>query len=117
MTKLIYIASPYSHPDAAVRLARYEHAKRYTAELLRLGFAAFSPIVYGHGMADAVGTHYEPWAKFNDAIISKCSAVHILALDGWKASRGIAHELMVAETYKVPACIVFPAEEFPINKA
>jgi hypothetical protein len=48
---MIYLASPYSHPDPAVREARFREACRAAAKLMRLGQPAFSPIVHGHPIA------------------------------------------------------------------
>jgi hypothetical protein len=43
---MIYLASPYSHPDRAVREERFRGACRATAALLRSGHAVFSPIAH-----------------------------------------------------------------------
>ena len=45
---MIYLASPYSHPDPLVRHARFEAACQATAGLLRAGRPVFAPIVQGH---------------------------------------------------------------------
>ena len=48
MRKLIFVSSPYSHPDDNVREENYQKVSKYTAELINNGVVAFSPILYGH---------------------------------------------------------------------
>ncbi len=48
---MIYLASPYSHPDPAVREQRFRAACRAAAELIRAGHVVISPVVHGHPMA------------------------------------------------------------------
>jgi hypothetical protein len=45
---MIYLASSYSYPEAAVRGRRYHAACAATADLIRAGQIVFSPIVHGH---------------------------------------------------------------------
>ena len=45
---MIYLASPYSHPDPAIREARFDAACRVTAEQIRAGQPVFAPVVMGH---------------------------------------------------------------------
>jgi Domain of unknown function (DUF1937). len=45
---MIYLASPYSHPDPLVREARFDAACRAMADLVHAGQIVFSPIVHGH---------------------------------------------------------------------
>jgi hypothetical protein len=99
---LIYLASPYSHKNEAVRRARYLAVRHITLEMLIEGFAVFSPIVYGRDMEGQIGMSFEPWAKFNDTMLAACDEVHVLQLDGWEDSRGIKHELEVAKRLKKP---------------
>ena len=48
---MIYVASPYTHEDPAVREERYLAALRYTAKLLANKRWCFSPIVHCHDLA------------------------------------------------------------------
>jgi len=95
MAGLIYLASPYSNPRAAIRLERYFATLRFTSTKLLEGYAIFSPIVYGEQMAGEIGTTFEAWANLNDRMIAACDAFWVLMLPGWQESRGIAHELKV----------------------
>lgn len=105
---MIYLASPYTHADPAVMTHRYEVTKLYTQHQLRMGICLFSPIVYGRAMEAAIGHKYEDWLKFNDTIILRCNYVWVLQLDGWEASRGVAHEMELAEEFSIPIRMVQP---------
>ena len=93
MAGLIYLASPYSHPSAAIRLERYFQALAFTTQKIKEGYPIFSPIVYGEQMASHVGTDFESWATLNDRVILACDEFWVLMLPGYRESRGIAHEL------------------------
>ena len=47
-------------------------------------------------------------ARFNDAVLARCNFVWVLQLDGWEWSRGIAHELELAEEIGIPIRMVQP---------
>ena len=47
---MIYLASPYSDPDPAVRQSRFEAACKATAEMLRAGLIVFSPVMWSTGL-------------------------------------------------------------------
>lgn len=102
MANLIYLASPYSHNSAAVRLARYLAARFVTITEIKAGTAIFSPIVYGHDMETQIGTAFEPWRAINDAMIEKCDEVWVLCLDGWQQSRGVRYEIEFASALEKP---------------
>ena len=45
---MIYLASPYSHPDPSVREQRFQNACRIAAELMRSGRIVYSPVAHSH---------------------------------------------------------------------
>ena len=100
---MIYVASPYSHPDEAIREARYLAAFNYCAALLINGLPVFSPIVYGHlfSTKSGIATDYKTWQRFNDEMLRASSEIHLLCLHGWKESKGIAHELALAAQHNI----------------
>lgn len=105
---MIYIASPYSHPSAEVRAERYRAARAYTWLLLGEAQACFSPVVYGHQFAltYAAPQDHDFWKRINITMLCQASAMHVLALDGWRESFGIQHERMVAEALELPITII-----------
>jgi hypothetical protein len=113
---MIYVASPYTHDSLAVREHRYLLAESYVLSALREGFAAFSPIYYCHKLAvkfDLPG-NANFWKKFNNNMMRRADYVHVLQLVGWRESRGVQYELMMAQELGIPIIYVeFHNENFP----
>ena len=96
---MIYLASPYSHPDPRVRQERYEAAVAYAAAMWREGRTVFSPIAHSHPIALLMpegGGTWEQWAEFDRIIIEACSSIWVLMLPGWRESKGVAAEVKIA---------------------
>ena len=104
--KLIYLASPYSHPDAAVKAERAEKARRYTAEMIEAGHILFSPIVYGLALDSTVGTQWRDWIAFDARMISACDELWVLMLPGWGESDGVAEEMEIAKDLGIPTRMI-----------
>lgn len=105
---MIYIASPYSHPDPQVRQARFLAALRYTNEIIREGEIAFSAIAYGHPFACYVAapTDFLSWRALNHHMIALSQQVHVLTLDGWEESAGVKDEILYANEIDKPIVFV-----------
>ena len=106
---MIYLASPYTHPDPAIQEARFHAACRQAAEMLRCGIRVFSPIAYTHPIA----AHGLPgdWSFWNDqdrAFLQMCSEVWVLMLDGWRESEGVQAEIEIALRLGKPVVYVEP---------
>lgn len=101
---MIYLASPYTHPDPAVQQMRYEQAMAAQVQLLLRGFHVYSPIVACHPMALAyeLPTDAWWWLHYNNDMIHRCRSVYVLRLDGWEQSVGVAEEIKYAEANKIP---------------
>jgi hypothetical protein len=100
---VIYLASPYSHPDGSVREARFRAACEKAAALLRAGTLVYSPIVHSHPLA-ALGLpgDWAFWAAHNQHMLGLCSALVVLQLPGWEQSRGIDAEVEMAQALRLP---------------
>lgn len=100
---MIYIASPYSHPNPEIRQVRFEQVCVYVRQLMAKGVVCFSPIAYGHQFSlRGAPTDYKSWADFNDTILIACSEMHILMCYGWEASKGIQYEIRRANDLGLP---------------
>jgi hypothetical protein len=97
---MIYLASPYSHPDAAVRQQRYEAVATFVAERFG-GRVIFSPIVYSHNMAVAYDLPLDAaaWQRFNNAMQYAAKETWVLMLPGWEQSRGVQYEIEFAKQF------------------
>ncbi len=94
---LTYLASPYSHPDPAVRQARFEAACRAAAELIRRGHLVFSPIAHSHCIAQhGLPMDWGFWEAQDRWLLAACDELWVLKLDGWQHSRGVQAEIAIA---------------------
>src|SRR4249920_519353 len=95
---MIYLASPYSHPDPAIRDQRYVAACRATVRLLLGGQSVFSPIVHGHPLVQlGLSGDWLFWARHDQWHLSRCDEVLVLALSGWEESEGVQAEIDLAQ--------------------
>jgi hypothetical protein len=101
---MIYLASPYSHPDPTIKEARFEAACRVAANLMRRGELVFSPIAHSHPIAVCGGIpgSWECWQAFDEIMINACSELRVLMLPGWSDSVGVAAEVAIAERLGKP---------------
>lgn len=90
----IYLACPYSHPDPKVCEMRCEKADRAAAYLMACGYIVFSPISHSHPISKHLGNHLDHsfWLRQDAAWLDVCDEIHILTLDGWDKSIGVAWE-------------------------
>lgn len=90
-----YLASPYSHPDPAVKQSRYEEVRYATAWYLKNRIWVYSPIVHCHELARAHGMPTDAgfWKELNHVWIDRLDSVVVLMLDGWRGSVGVADEI------------------------
>ena len=91
---VIYLASPYSHPEAAVRSLRFGLACQAAARLIARGHVIYSPIAHSHCVAELGRLPYdwETWGPQCLAMLDVCSHLLVLTLDGWQDSKGVKAE-------------------------
>ena len=94
-----YLASPYSHPDEAVRTARYELAMSAKVWLIRQRIWTYSPIVAWHETAKAHDLPLDAafWLDCNSDAQTACrDGTIVLCIPGWKESIGVTGEISFA---------------------
>lgn len=101
---MIYLASPYTHPNEAIRIRRFILARDFVHSHLCENVILFSPIVYTHQLAM---THQMPveaqfWKFFNEDILRKADSMWVLKIDGWDESVGVLHEIEFAAKIRLP---------------
>ena len=100
---MIYLASPYWHPDPAIRNQRFRAACRATSALLRDGHTVFSPVVFGHSLASFdIPAGWEFWEPHDRFHLQQASALVVLTLDGWQESVGVQAEIGIARALGLP---------------
>jgi hypothetical protein len=102
--RMIYLASPYANTSPQVREHRFELACRVTANLMRAGQHVFSPIAHSHPIAlagvDAVAHDF--WLPFDAWFVNRCDELWVLAIPGWRESRGVTWEINRARERGIP---------------
>ncbi len=108
---MIYLASPYSHPDPAVRATRYQQACWHAVRLMREGRLVYSPIVHSHPLGElGLPSDWPFWAEHNRDMLGVSSRLVVLALDGWDESVGVAAEIEIARELGLPVEFEAPVE-------
>lgn len=107
-----YLASPYSHPELAVRVERFMAAQKIVRTAFHDFVSIFSPIVHWHNIAiiHNLPFEYEYWQAQNDPMIGACKMVAVLGIPGWKDSRGVGHEIDLAHELGKPVYLYLPTD-------
>lgn len=111
--QITYLACPYTHPDLAVRNARFDISARAAAYLISRGKIVYSPITMTHPidrhLADGEGTlGSDFWVDFDEAFMEHCSEMIILKIEGWEGSSGITREVEFFRTMGRPISAIEP---------
>src|SRR5687767_6421535 len=98
MSKLIYLATPYNHPDPAIREERFKLACQAAATLMQDGIHLFCPIAHTHPIALAgdLPHGWEYWREYDRMMLDACAELWIVQMDGWDQSEGIKGEIEIA---------------------
>jgi hypothetical protein len=107
MSKIIYLAGPYTHSNKHIKEARYEAITRAAAKLVVKGYIVYSPITMTHPI-DVILAHEHAtlgsdyWVSFDEAFMEHCSEMVVLTLSGWEQSSGIKREVKFFTDRKRP---------------
>lgn len=110
MSKLTYLACPYSHRFSWVMQERFEAVNKAAAKLMHSGEYVFSPISHTHPIALAgdMPRGWEYWEPYDRTILAACGKVIVLRLQGWTESKGVAGEIAIAEEMGIPIEYIDP---------
>jgi hypothetical protein len=115
MSKLIYLASPYTHTDKAVEDQRNLAVIEAWIWLSNHRPHEFflSPIAHSHPISRHGGApgDWHFWAEFDETVISRCDEVWVLAIPGWQKSTGVTAERKLAEGFGKPVRFLIPEGE------
>ena len=109
---MIYLASPYSHRDPALRQSRYKIACRATAKLIAARIPVFSPLCNSVPAEELGGLEadHETYMAVDLPILRRCDELLIVALDGWEESLGVRREMFEALALRKPITIIDEAD-------
>lgn len=98
---LTYLAGPYSHPERAVRVARFNALNAAAARLMGAGEHVYSPISHTHPIAEAgaLPLGWDFWEQYDRIYLGIAKRVVVLTLDGWRESKGVTAEIAIAQEY------------------
>ena len=103
---MVYLASPYAHPSAAVREARLEAARYVCGKLVDGGVIVMSPLVYLGELAQK-GVHPpQGWYAYDLQLLARCDELLVLQLPGWEDSKGVLAEVAGAQTKGMPILLM-----------
>lgn len=106
MTRLVYLASPYTPTGDETVQDRVNAACKAAAVLMQRGDAVFCPVAHSHAVCDhlpeSVRFDHEFWMCQDLAVLQHCELIVALRLSGWERSRGMARELAEAELSGIP---------------
>lgn len=107
-----YVASPYSHPDPAMREERYRTAVTFVAWAAAERMLIYSPIVHWHVAARtrSLPTDADFWAWINQSDQEHSDGVMVLAIPGWRQSTGVQEELLFAARWSQTVRFFRPAD-------
>lgn len=102
--KLIYLASPYTNPDNAIREKNYELISEIAAVLTAQGYVVFSPISYGHNLIKFkdMPSDWVFWFDFCVTFLLKCDILIVYKIPGWESSVGVQQEIEIASKHCIP---------------
>lgn len=119
LTKMIYIASPYSGKHWCwlvnwfTRLRRYKQVTALTGKLQdKYQYSFIGPITQSHNTAKYMksnSTDFKAWRKRDLTYISRCDEVWVVMMEGWDQSIGVLAEIEFAKTiYKMKVKYIDP---------
>ncbi len=107
-----YLASPYFHPDPAVRQKRFEDVCKAASVLMSRGEFVFSPIAHSYPIAvmGALPLDFAYWEQYDREMLAGCEELWVLRLDGFKESKGVQAEIDIAAEYCMPVVMLNPED-------
>lgn len=110
----VFLSSPFSHPNNAIREDRVTAAGNACAWLYRQDYLPMSPIAHWHRIAqrNKLPTEAMAWTEWNRQWVYASDAVVVLELNGWRDSQGIAMEVAWANENETPVWRMRPNFQF-----
>jgi Domain of unknown function (DUF1937) len=112
--KMVYLASPYSHPDKSVEVERFVAACKACGWLMnnvKDVTMFYSPIAHTHPISlhCVLPGHWQFWATADETVLSRCNAIWVLCIPGWTKSTGVNAEKRIAAKFGLEVRYVIPS--------
>lgn len=110
MSKLIYLASPFSHKDKGIQKLRWALVSYVGAQLVNEGHHIFGPITesYTYTQFGVDGSEWEFWEAHDKLMLKKCDELWIVMIKGWETSVGVGAEMDYANANNMPIKYIDP---------
>lgn len=110
MKPLIYLASPYTHPNPIIQEGRAATAARVAGELIKRGHHVFSPIAHGHTIEQHcnISGSWWQWHNLSLLMLGRCDELWICTIDGFGDSLGVNSEVARAKELSLPIKMIDP---------
>lgn len=97
--KLIFISSPYSHPDSEIMEENFKIVSKFAAKLISEGFHVITPITYGHTLLQfhEMPSDWKFWKDFCLTFLQFCEEIWVYQMPGWEKSNGVREEIEFAK--------------------
>jgi len=108
--KLIYLASPYSHPDDNIRENNYKTISKIAADMVAEGNVVMSPICYGHNLLNfrEMPSDWNFWYNFCVTFLLKSDELIVCKMEGWDKSVGVLEEIEIAKKNNIKISFIEP---------
>ena len=131
LTKMVYIASPYSSKLKSKRQRILQQEERFNSITRIIGelhdifdYAFIGPITQSHLTVKhrkKPDTGFKMWAKIDFTYISRCDELWVVMLPGWKESHGVKEETLFCRRNKIEVKFLNPKtlqlfDEDPFNE-
>ncbi len=105
---MLYLCCPYSHPDPAVQLYRYQKACLAQAKLIEAGIVVFSPLANSIPAVELGGltASHDQFMALDLPILQRCDEILILGLENWEQSLGVKKEMFEALALRKPITLI-----------
>lgn len=113
LTKMIYLASPYTFKSPSIRLSQRRAMEEYRFnEITRIAgllqntypYAFILPITMSHLTAKTMkkqSGEFAYWSTRDYTYISRCDELWVAMMDGWRNSVGILNEIKFAISHGI----------------
>ena len=104
LSEFIYLATPYTHINHHIMVARFKMVNKVAAKLMADGKYIFSPISHTHPIAEAgeLPRGWDYWEGYDRRILLTCTKIMVLKLPGWETSTGVQAEIKIGKELNIP---------------
>ncbi len=112
MQPIVFISSPYNHPDRFVMEENYLKVAKLANRLIHKGVVAISPVAYGHNLLSLtekeIPGDWDFWKAFCFTLIDKSDEVYVYKIPGWDKSGGVREEIEYATSKGIKVTYIDP---------